>query len=142
MVVCDAFDAFPLEILYALAAVDERSYQAMLAVPLFAKSLTPGRIVDFMIAFGYSVEITKDRIEWRLHGWSHRLDGPAVEYTNGDKEWFVDGVLHRVDGPARACKWGQRMVFAWKTASIACQFETSFRRWTGDWSSRGIREWR
>jgi hypothetical protein len=90
----------PLELLYVIAAVDEQSYRAMLAIPLFARSLTPGKVVDFMIAFGYSVAITKDCIEWLLNGYLHRVDGPAVEYEDGYKEWCLNGDTHRDDGPA------------------------------------------
>ena len=41
-----------------------------------------------------------NRVEYRLNGKPHRLDGPAIEYSNGDKEWYVEGKLHRLDGPA------------------------------------------
>jgi hypothetical protein len=90
----------PLEMLDLIAVVDVKAYRAMLAIPLFVRSLTPGKIVDFMIGFGYSVAITKDDIEWRLNGELHRVDGPAAEYANRNKIWCLNGELHRQDGPA------------------------------------------
>jgi hypothetical protein len=85
---CDIYDLV-LEMLYVIAAVDEQSYKAMLAVPLFARSLTPDKVVDFMIAFGYSVEITKNHIGWYLNGKRHR---PALEWANGYKRWYLNGI--------------------------------------------------
>jgi hypothetical protein len=85
----------PLEMLDLIAAVDVKAYRAMLAVPLFARSLSAGKVVDFMIAFGYSVRITKYHILWYLNGYFHRVDGPAIEYANGDKEWYLNGKRHR-----------------------------------------------
>lgn len=48
----------------------------------------------------------EDRVEYRLDGALHRLDGPAVERDNGDKEWWVNGKRHRLDGPAIDCANG------------------------------------
>jgi hypothetical protein len=111
----------PLEMLDLIAAVDEQSYRAILAIPLFARSLTPGKVVDFMIGFGYSVRITKSYIEWYLNGYSHRVGGPAMEYTDGYKAWYLNGKLHRQarrhlnlnskcepDGPAVECANGHK----------------------------------
>jgi hypothetical protein len=41
-----------------------------------------------------------NRVEHRLYGQRHRVDGPAVEWANGDKKWYMKDKLHRVDGPA------------------------------------------
>jgi hypothetical protein len=90
----------PLEMLDLIASVDSKAYRALLGLPLFARSLGPDKVVDFMIAFGYSVRITKNYIIWYLHGEPHRNDEPAVERANGNKEWWRFGKLHRVDGPA------------------------------------------
>jgi hypothetical protein len=98
----------PLEMLDLIAAVDKQSYRAMLAIPLFARSLTPGKVVDFMIAFGYSVDITKSYIVWYLNGKRHRVVGPAIECANGNKEWWLDGNQHRQDGPAIECTNGDK----------------------------------
>jgi hypothetical protein len=112
----------PLEMLDLIAAVDTKTYRAMLAIPRVARSLTPGKVVDFMIAFGYSVVITKDHIEWYLNGKRHRDHGPAVEHANGDKVWYLNGELHRQarhrlkldskcdpDGPAIECTNGDKV---------------------------------
>jgi hypothetical protein len=119
----------PIEMIYSIAGMNVSAYRAMLAVPRFARSLGPGAIVDFKIAFGYFVEIRFGQTCWYLNGVSHRRDGPAIEcpdggeswwadgklhrqarhgepdgpaivYTNGDKFWFLNGVRHRDDGPA------------------------------------------
>jgi hypothetical protein len=90
----------PIEMLDLIAAVDVKAYRAMLAIPLFARSLSICKVVDFMIAFGYSVVITKYHTIWYLNGNLHRVDGPAVEFANGDKEWYLNGKRHRVDEPS------------------------------------------
>jgi hypothetical protein len=91
---CGIYD-LPLEIIYALASTDVAVYRALLALPRFARSLGPGAVVDFMIAFGYTVKITADYIEWFLNGRRHRIDGPAVVWMNGYKFWYRFGKLHR-----------------------------------------------
>jgi len=32
-----------------------------------------------------------DRVEYRLNGKFHRLDGPAIEYADGTKKWYICG---------------------------------------------------
>jgi hypothetical protein len=54
-------DDIPLEILHEIA-YDRPTYLALLAVPKFARSLTPSMRCDYMIRFGYRVEITRDAI--------------------------------------------------------------------------------
>lgn len=90
----------PVEILRLIAAESPESYRAMLAIPPFARSLDPGIIADYMIAFGYSVEIYSNSTVWLRHGKHHRTDGPAIEFTDGSVIWFHDGDRHREDGPA------------------------------------------
>jgi hypothetical protein len=46
------------------------------------------------------------RLEWRVDGKLHRLDGPAVIWADGGQSWYVDGDLHRLDGPAVIHSWG------------------------------------
>ena len=48
----------------------------------------------------HTVNVLKDRIEWRYKNKLHRTDRPAVEYIDGDKFWYQNGKLHRTDGPA------------------------------------------
>jgi hypothetical protein len=76
MTICNTDCYMPLEMLDLIAAVDVKAYRAMLVVPLFARILAPGKVVDFMIGFGYSVAITKDYIDCHLNGEPHRVDGP------------------------------------------------------------------
>lgn len=52
--------------------------------------------------------ITQDRIEYRLQGKLHRLDGPAVETNKGDKFYYLNGMLHRIDGAAVEAADGHR----------------------------------
>ena len=42
-----------------------------------------------------------DRVEYRLTGKRHRMDGPAIEWASGSKEWYLNGKRHRLNGPAR-----------------------------------------
>jgi hypothetical protein len=98
-------DTLPVELLHEIAAYDKESYQAMLSIPLFARSLTPGIVVDYKISFGYNVTIKESPkghkyIRWTLNGMCHREDGPAVEWAYGRKEWWLNGKRHRKDGPA------------------------------------------
>jgi hypothetical protein len=90
----------PIEMLHLIASIDVQIYRAMLAMPLFSRSLGPGVIVDFMIAFGYTVEINNMRTVWCLSGICHRVDGPAIEQIDGSKVWYLNGSIHRSDGPA------------------------------------------
>jgi hypothetical protein len=106
MAVYDTDCYMPIEMLDLIAAVDVKAYRAMLAIPLFARSLGSDKVVDYMIEFGYSVNITENHIEWFLNDELHRVDGPAIEFANGNKEWWRFGKLHRQarhgepDGPA------------------------------------------
>jgi hypothetical protein len=98
-------NTLPLELLYEIVSNNKESYKALLAVPLFARSLTPDVIVDFKMSFGYGIEIAAcypptKRIRWILNDKLHRADGPAVEHENGAKQWYKYGKLHREDGPA------------------------------------------
>ena len=96
----DELPVLPIELLHVIASFDQGAYRALLAIPFFARSLNPSIRTDYMIAFGYSVMITEDFIEWHLNGKRHREDGPAVEWHDGEKWWYRDGDLHRDNGPA------------------------------------------
>lgn len=118
-------EQLPIEILTHIAlslGQDTSVYRAMLAVPAFARKLTPGIIVDYMIRFGFSVEITKDMIAWKKLGLLHRVGGPAKESTEKHGEcyqpktdfrlcfvrrWFQNGIQHRDGGPASECDNGE-----------------------------------
>lgn len=112
-------DTLPVELLHEIASHDQAAYRALLAIPLFARSLNPGTIVDYKINFGYSIgnfsndslrdgEVRGKYIGWTLNGKLHRMDGPAIERKNGDKEWYRDGKLHREDSPAVECANGNK----------------------------------
>jgi hypothetical protein len=90
----------PVELLHIIAGVDMESYCAMLALPPFARSLDPGIITDFMISFGFGIEITNSCITWKCNKVTHRNGGPAVIYPNGEQHWYRHGEIHRDDGPA------------------------------------------
>ena len=82
----------PLEILHVIAGCDVATYRSMLCLPNFARSLSVNNRVDFMISFGYSVNIKQSAIKWYLNDKLHRVDGPAVEYADGVKKWYLNGV--------------------------------------------------
>jgi hypothetical protein len=96
-------ETLPIELL-DLICEDELTYRDMLSIPCFARTLTVGRRLDFMIKFGYGVNIRSCKpshyIEWHRDGKLHRKDGPAEEYADGSKIWYRDGKRHREDGPA------------------------------------------
>jgi hypothetical protein len=92
-------DDLPVEILHEMA-FDRPTYRALLAVPRFARSLTPSTRCDYMIRFGYRVEITHRQIRWTLNGKRHRTDGPAAIWADGSQAWYIDDKCHRTDGPA------------------------------------------
>jgi len=48
-------------------------------------------MIEYRIRFGYSVKITKEKIEWYLNRKRHRDVGPAVENANVSKYWCVNG---------------------------------------------------
>lgn len=98
----------PVEILHIIAAESPQSYRALLSVPLFARSLDPGTIIDYKIRFGHSVRVTSYFVAWYRHSKLHRLDGPAVEYINGRTDWHQDGRRHRVGEPAIIYTSGRR----------------------------------
>jgi hypothetical protein len=90
----------PIEILHLIANNDISTYRALLVIPAFARSLTSSTRCDYMIRFGYSVEITYDTILWMCNGKLHRTDGPAAIRVDDTQMWYIDGKLHRIDGPA------------------------------------------
>ena len=109
----------PMEILHAIC-YDVQAYRAMLAIPSFARSLTPNNRTDFMLAFGYYITMnmrdivrytktleisyadpTHNATIWYLHGLRHRIDGPAVEFLDSNMYcWYRKGKMHRDNGPA------------------------------------------
>lgn len=93
-------DTLPVELLHEIASNDIGAYRALFAMRSFVESLKPMMMIEYRIKFGYSVQITKDRIEWYFNGLRHRVDGPAIEYADGNKEWYQNGEKHRIDGAA------------------------------------------
>jgi hypothetical protein len=129
MAVCNTVCYMPIEILDLIAAVDELSYRAMLAIPLFTRSLSPGKVVDFMIAFGYSVDITKNYIECLLNGKRHRVDGPAIEYANGNKEWRMFGKLHRSPRRGEAARSSDPVSSGGEPVGPAMETASGYKAW-------------
>lgn len=94
---------FPLEILYKIAEQDQHAYQALLAIPEFARSKDVS--IDFMVHFGHTVQIEDNTIAWFKSGKYHRINGPALQKWNlaGQlvyTEWIIENKMHRTDGPA------------------------------------------
>jgi hypothetical protein len=96
----------PIELLHVIAGVDMETYRLLLALPPFARSLNPGIIADFMISFGFEIEITHKCITWTWNGRMHRNGAPAVIYLNGRQSWYRRGLIHRDDDPAMICPDG------------------------------------
>lgn len=106
-------DTLPLELLHEIASHNKECYRALLGIPLFARSLTPGVIVDYKLAFGHYVEICTNSngdkyIKWTLNGKPHRTDGPAVEWADGSKEWYKHGKRHRPTQDGPAAEWSDK----------------------------------
>lgn len=90
----------PLELLHFIAETDELTYRGISAVPFFARSITMGKILDYMVLFQHDVKIEDQKIIWYRNGQIHRKSGPALGYSDGDKCWYRNGQKHRNDGPA------------------------------------------
>lgn len=97
------FDLLPDDLLHEIAAVCEGSYKALvLSYPRFARQITPGRRVDYRIAFGHSVQVVKAYggfCRWTRRGKKHRLDGPAIDGPAIQK-WRADSAQCRTGLPA------------------------------------------
>jgi hypothetical protein len=98
----------PVELLHVIAGVDTKAYRSMLALPPFARSLDPSTVTDFMISFGFGIEITRERITWTRDGVEHRNGGPAMIQSDGAQFWCQYGDFHRDDGPAAIFPGGGR----------------------------------
>jgi hypothetical protein len=94
-------DALPVELLHQIASYDKACYKALLGVPLFARSLTPGVIVDYKITFGYNVTIERystglkglkglKYISWTLNG---NLLGLTDRLLNGHLDTRNGGLM-------------------------------------------------
>lgn len=123
----------PIDIYHVIAAQSESTYRALLALPPFARSIDVSTRHDYMILFGYSVEISRHRIIWRKNGQIHRKDGPSIEYPDGSVMWYRRDVVHRDDGPALVYTNGFR---AWYQGGL-------LHRWDGPAVTRldGGEEW-
>lgn len=134
-------DLLPAELIAQIASAGRDVYWPLATgYPRFARSLTPGRRVDYAISFGHDVRVcmTHNRaafLMWTLNERFHRTDGPAIQYENGDYAWWlkdshwgIDGAPfykvkgismwryhcypHRLDGPAISCEYcGSEMWF-------------------------------
>lgn len=90
---------FPLGIFQTIIGTDVTVYRALLGVSTFARLLNPSNRTDFMVLFGYGVDITDYGIFWWLHDEFHRTNGPAIITEDGEQWWF-EGKKHRINGPA------------------------------------------
>lgn len=111
-----------------------RIYRSLLSLPVFARSLTYGKILDWMVECGVDVHIGSTNIEdiddvdydpdddeferhivWTINNKLHCVIGPAIEYECQDKIWYYLGKHHNKDGPAVVqgnftvwCKHGEK----------------------------------
>ncbi len=95
-------------------------YRALLCIPKFAKTLTIGKILDWMEECGVDVRVIPETelnifthgwdfnatkkhrlpvLVWKMNGEFHRVNGPTFE-RNSDKFWYYYNKLHRIGGPA------------------------------------------
>jgi len=121
---------FPFELWCLIIGSDVDVYRALLVVPRFARFLTIGKILDFMVLFGYDVRIenvvahrtlcTLRAMVWGYKGMLHRVNGPAIDcgdmcpacpskfrmhYTFYNEEWYYLDKLHRLGSPALIRRW-------------------------------------
>ena len=101
------FDLLPLELLREIAADSEPAYKALLSCPRFARAVTPGQRIDYMIGFGHDVRVDMCCIMWRRNEKLHRIGMPAIIRDSNNEEWWVNGIRHRVDGPALTNRIGK-----------------------------------
>lgn len=83
-------ESLPIEVLHVIAATSEDAYRALLAVPRLARSIDVSAKYDYMILFGYRVDIGRGDITWTKNGKWHRTDGPAYENSVGVTSWWVN----------------------------------------------------
>ncbi len=143
----------PFEMWHEIIGRDEHVYRGMLAVPAFARALTPGRRVDFWLAMGYSVVIIEGCTYWLLRGFLHRVGAPAIDNGNGGTVWcyrqrracfklrrwyphpfttavYFDGTTHRTDGPAITYANGE---YQWFLHGVQhCETGPAVQRANGD----------
>lgn len=50
-------EMMPLELLHLIAETDELTYRAMLIIHFFARSITMGKILDYMVLFQHDVKV-------------------------------------------------------------------------------------
>ena len=101
----------PLTILVLIARLDLKTYRAMLAIPLFARTtLDPIINKKYRVWFTRKVRIYRDYLKdpgvetsYYLGTLRHRENGPALIHPDGTHDWWYLGKLHRDDGPARIC---------------------------------------
>jgi hypothetical protein len=113
--------SIPLEILHKIAYYGIWSYRALLAIPIFARSV--GRhpeykcyekTIDYMVRFGCQARINTFGICWFLGHELHRIDGPAISLLTGVEVWYRYGERHRdsskhvMDDPALTWMNGDR----------------------------------
>ena len=57
-----------------------------------------------------------------VHGYFHRVDGPAVELNNEITQWYIGGLLHRLDGPAveSLLDGVDCVIYGWYVNGIEC----------------------
>ena len=94
-------DMLPLELLHEIAGDSEPAYKTLIcAYSRFARDVSPGKRLDYMVGFGHNVLVSKKCTRWIRNGILHRKGGPAIIKTDDTKEWYCNGVIHRDNGPA------------------------------------------
>lgn len=59
-----------------------------------------------------------DRVEYRVNGILHRINGPASAWFEGDWFWFRNGIPHRYYGPASSIRALDTTAFMWEIHGV------------------------
>jgi hypothetical protein len=73
-------DRLPIDILDSIAGLGV--YWEMLAMPVFARGITPDRRADWMIRLGFTINITQYMLQWKRHG--KRIMTSLIVYPHDD----------------------------------------------------------
>ena len=113
-------DNLPLEMYDSIIGSLQETFRALLTVRKFALSLTINRRMDFILLFGHSIEIEKDRITWKLNDENHTLwdDIPSIFYSEFaiTYKWYYKSKLYRNShSPSQIAfdKYGRKLHEIW-----------------------------
>lgn len=96
---CKYMDTLPDELLHIVA--DFGAYYGLVcSYKRYAMLITPAVKLERLAAAGVEVVTSAELTEWKMYGYTHRVDGPAHIHCDGELCWYRWGLPHRVGGPA------------------------------------------